>query len=106
MTYIIDDLIDIGLNTIEPVQVRAYDMDFESLVKKYAGKVVLQGLVDTQKTLPFGSTEDVKREELSRIKLFKNKGGFVLGSTQHLLSEIPLENILTMYEVAYRYGKI
>ena len=44
------------------------------------------------------------REALSRIKLFKNKGGFVLGPTQHLLSEIPLENILTMYEVAYRYG--
>jgi uroporphyrinogen decarboxylase len=106
ITYVLDDLIELGLNAIEPVQVRAYDMDFESLVKRYQGRVVLQGSIDTQKTLPFGTTDDVREEVLSRIKLFKDKGGFVLGSSQHLLSEIPLENILTMYETAYNYGNI
>lgn len=106
ITYVLDDLIELGLTAIEPVQIRAYDMDFESLAKRYAGKVALQGSIDTQKTLPFGSTEDVKREVISRIKLFKDRGGFVIGPTQHLLSEIPLENILTMYETAFEYGKI
>jgi len=104
ITYVLDDLIELGLNAIEPVQVRAYDMDFESLASRYNGKVVLQGSIDTQKTLPLGAQEDVREEVISRIELFKNRGGFVLGPSQHLLSEIPLENILTMYETAIEYA--
>jgi uroporphyrinogen decarboxylase len=106
ITNILNDLIEIGINAIEPVQVRPYDMDFKSLVKRYAGKVVLQGSIDTQKTLPFGTKEVVKKEVISRINLFKKRGGFVLGSSQHLLTDIPLENIFTMYQTAYEYGKI
>lgn len=103
VTYVLKDLVELGLNVLEPIQVRAYDMDFESLVNKYNGKVVLQGSIDTQKTLPFGTPEDVRNEVISRIKLFKDKGGFVLGPSQHLLKEIPLENIITMYKTAYEY---
>jgi len=106
ITYVLDDLMELGLDAIEPVQVRAYDMDFESLTQRYGGRVVLQGSIDTQKTLPFGTEEDVRKEVLSRIKLFKDRGGFVLGPSQHLLSEIPLENILAMYDTAYKYGEI
>lgn len=106
ITYVLDDLMELGLDAIEPVQVRAYDMDFEILAQRYGGRVVLQGSIDTQKTLPFGTEEDVRKEVLSRIKLFKDRGGFVLGPSQHLLSEIPLENILAMYDTAYKYGEI
>ena len=102
----IPDLIELGLNAIEPVQVRARGMDFEGLVEKFSGKVVLQGSIDTQKTLPFGSAEDVREEVRSRIRLFKDKGGFVLGPSQHLLSHIPLENIFAMYETAWEEGWI
>jgi uroporphyrinogen decarboxylase len=106
ITYILDDLIELGLNAIEPIQVRAYDMGFESLVDRYAGKIVLQGSIDTQKTLPFGTKDDVRDEVLLRIKLFKDKGGFVIGPTQHLLNEIPLGNIITLYDTAYKFGKL
>jgi uroporphyrinogen decarboxylase len=106
IAYVLDDLIKLGLNVIEPAQVRAYNMGFESLVNKYNGKVVLQGSIDAQKTLPFGTKEDVKKEVISRIKLFQDKGGFVLRLSQHLLKEIPLENILTMYETGYEFGAI
>jgi uroporphyrinogen decarboxylase len=100
----IPDLLELGLNAIEPVQVRAKDMDFENLVSRYAGKVVLQGSIDTQKTLPFGTVQDVQNEVRSRIRLFKKRGGFVLGPTQHLLQQIPLENILTLYQTAWVEG--
>lgn len=106
VTYILDELIALGLDALEPVQVRAYDMGFESLVKRYSGKVVLQGSIDTQKTLPFGTPEDVEEEVISRIKLFKQRGGFVLGPTQHLLSEIPIKNIIAMYGAAYENSKL
>jgi uroporphyrinogen decarboxylase len=94
------DMIGMGLTAIEPVQVRARGMGFEDLVRRFKGKVVLQGSIDTQQTLPFGSPEEVRAEVLSRIALFRDSGGFVLGPSQHLLRDIPLENILTLYETA------
>ncbi|MBA7678855.1 hypothetical protein ES703_87133 [subsurface metagenome] len=97
-------MIELGLNAIEPVQVRAKGMDFEGLVNRFAGKLVLQGSMDTQNTLPFGAKEDVISEVKSRIDFFKNKGGFVLGPSQHLLSHVPLENIFAMYETAWEFG--
>jgi uroporphyrinogen decarboxylase len=94
------DMIEMGLNAIEPVQVRARDMEFESLVRRFAGKVVLHGSIDTQQTLPFGTPDDVRREVKSRCDLFRARGGFVLGASQHLMPEIPLENIYAMYDAA------
>jgi len=102
----IPDLIELGLNAIEPVQVRARGMGFKTLFKKFNGKVVLQGSIDTQRTLPFSTPEEVREEVKSRIELFKNTGGFVIPPTQHLLPEIPLENIFAMYEAAREYEKI
>lgn len=98
------DLIELGLNAIEPVQVRARGMDFENLVRNLSGRLVLQGSIDTQKTLPFGTAEDVRSEVRARIDLFQERGGFVLGPSQHLLTQIPLENIIALYEEAWDYG--
>lgn len=98
------DLIELGLNAIEPVQVGARGMDFKNLVNRFGEKVVLQGSMDTQKTLPFGTVEEVVSEVKSRVDLFRDRGGFVLGPSQHLLSQIPLENIIAMYETAWKYG--
>lgn len=106
ITSYLNDLIEIGLNAIEPVQVRAFDMGFESLVKRFKGKVVLHGSIDTERTLLFGSVEDVQNEVISRINLFKDKGGFIIAPTQHLLPGVPLDNILAMYKAAYEYGKL
>ncbi len=106
ITSYLNDLIDMGLNAIEPVQVRAFDMDFKSLVDRFGKKVVLHGSIDTERTLLFGSPEDVKNEVLSRIELFRDRGGFVIAPTQHLLPGIPNENILEMYKTAQEYGKL
>lgn len=100
------DLIEIDLDAIEPVQVRARGMDIGRLLKKYRGKLIFHGSIDTQHTLPFGNLEDVKREVLHRIELFKRYRGLVIAPSQHLLPEIPLENILVMYETAYEFGKL
>lgn len=98
------DFMELGLDIIEPVQVRAYGMEVKDLVKKFGRKLCFHGSVDTQQTLPFGTPEDVRREVLDRIDTFREVGGFTIAPTQHLLPEIPLENILTMYETAYEYG--
>lgn len=100
------DLISLGLDAIEPVQVRAEGMDLDKLVRKYQGRLIFHGSMDTQKTLPFGTKEEVKKEVLHRIETFKKYGGLIISPTQHFLPETPLENILTMYDTAYEYGQL
>ncbi len=100
------DLIEIGLDAIDPVQVRAKNMSIDHLIKKYRRRLVFHGSMDTQKTLPFGTRDDVKREVLHRVELFKNYRGLIIAPSQDFLPEIPLENILAMYQTAHKYGEL
>ena len=100
----ISDLIECGLDIIEPVQVRASGMSPDELVRTYGGKLCFHGGIDTQQTLPFGTPDDVRREVRERIETFRPYGGYTISPTQHLMPEIPLDNIVAMYESAYEYG--
>jgi uroporphyrinogen decarboxylase len=98
------DLIECGLNIIEPVQVRACGMDPKRLVADFGGKLCFHGSIDTQGTLPFGTPDAVRREVIERIETFRPYGGFTIAPTQHLLPEIPTANIVAMYETAWDCG--
>jgi len=101
---IIPDLIEIGLDGLDPIQVGAAHMSVEDIKREFGDKICLHGSLDTQKTLPFGTPADVKREVLHRLKTVAQGGGFVLAPSQVFLPEIPTENIITMYRVGYEYG--
>jgi hypothetical protein len=58
--------------------------------------------VDTQRTLPFGATEDVRAEVRSYVELARERGGYILCGSQEFIEDIPLDNILAMYDVALR----
>lgn len=94
--------LDMGLNILEPIQVRAAEMDPKELARKYGGRLCFHGSIDTQRTLPFGTPDDVRREVRERVETFKPYGGFTIAPSQHLLADIPLENIVAMYDEAWR----
>ena len=98
------DLIECGLNILEPVQVRATGMGARELARRFGGRLCFHGSIDTQGTLPFGTPEEVRREVLDRIETFRPYGGFTIAPSQHLLPEIPLENILALYDTAWEAG--
>lgn len=101
---LIPTFMEMGLNILEPIQVGAAGMNIDELAQKYGGKLCFHGSIDTQNTLPFGSPEDVRREVRHRIEIFKKYGGFTIAPSQHLLPEIPTENIVAMYEEAWDSG--
>lgn len=101
---IIPDLIEIGLDGLDPIQVGAANMSVEEIKRVFGDKICLHGSLDTQKTLPFGKPADVKTEVLRRLETVAQGGGFVLAPSQVFLPEIPTENIITMYKVGYEYG--
>jgi uroporphyrinogen decarboxylase len=99
---ILPDLIEIGLNVLNPVQPQA--MDVRSLARRYGGRLCFNGGVDVQGTLVRGTPDDVKREVHELVALFGSNGGGYIGGTSHsVMPETPLDNVIAMYEAFLEY---
>jgi len=101
----IEDLIEIGVDILNPIQVSAKDMDTKRLKKEFGDEVTFWGGgCDTQKILPFGTPEDVRKEVKKRIEDLAPGGGFVFCQVHNIQPEVPPENIAAMYEAVHEYG--
>jgi uroporphyrinogen-III decarboxylase len=91
---IIPDLIEIGLDVLNPIQPAC--MNPAELGQKYGDKLCFWGSMDEQYTLPFGNTEDVRNEVLTRLRTIGKNGGLILGPTHHVQLDTPMENFWAM----------
>jgi len=95
---LIPDLIEDGFDILNPVQCSATDMEPRRLKKEFGDKVTFWGAgVDTQKTLPFGTPDDVYNEVRERIEIFNDGGGFVFNTIHNIQANTPVENLLSMF---------
>ena len=96
---LIPDMIKAGFDILNPVQCSATDMDPQRLKDEFGDQLIFWGGgVDTQKTLPFGTPEEVYKEVSERIGVFGENGGFVFNSIHNIQSNVPTENILAMFQ--------
>jgi hypothetical protein len=94
----IPEFIAAGFDVLNPVQCSAKDMDPRALKREFGKDIVFWGGgVDTQKTLPFGTPDEVYREVRERIEIFGEGGGFVFNSTHNVQSNVPTENLLALF---------
>ena len=91
---IIPDLIEIGLDILNPVQPAC--MDPALLKRKYGRKLCFWGSIDEQKTLPFGTVQDVRDEVRKRYETIGRHGGLILSPTHNVQPDTPLENFWAM----------
>lgn len=101
---IIPDLIEIGLDILNPIQPLCEGMNSWELKKEYGKDLAFFGGIDIQEVLPFGTIEDVKAEVKKRIDSLAVGGGYLCGPTHNIQSDTPLENILTMYQTIKKFG--
>ncbi len=101
---LIPDLIDTGIDGINPVQVSATDMDSKRLKAEFGDSLCFWGGIDTQHVLPFGSPDDVVAEVRERISHLAPGGGYVLATVHTMRPEVPPANMVAMYESALKYG--
>lgn len=100
---IIGDLIDVGVDVLNPVQPLA--MEPASLKKRFGTHISFWGGVDDQRVLPFGSPEDVFREVRLRISQLAPGGGYIVCSSHNVQPQTPLENIKAFYMAYEKLGQ-
>jgi uroporphyrinogen decarboxylase len=100
---IIEDLIETGVDALNPVQINTAGMDPVDLKRKYRGRMAFWGAMDTQHILPHGSVDDVKRMVEERIEQMGEGGGYILAGGHNIQPDVPLDNILAMFQHARDY---
>jgi uroporphyrinogen decarboxylase len=98
---VIPDLIDMGVDVLNPIQGNCPGMDPFELKNEYGAQLSFMGGIDTQDLLPNGSVSDVRCEtERMLEKMTADGGGYILAASHTIPHETPLENVFVMYEVA------
>jgi uroporphyrinogen decarboxylase len=102
---LLPDLIDAGLDAINPVQISCAGMDARELKAEFGKDMVLWGGgCDTQTILPNATPDEVRRHVKQQIQILSPGGGFVFQQVHNILANVPPENIVAMYEAVQEIG--
>ena len=103
---LLNDLIETGIDVLNPVHVAARDMgDTARLKREFGRRLSFCGAIDTQRVLPHGTTDDVRREVRRRIKDLAPGGGYILAAVHCLQPDVPPENVCALFEEAFAAGR-
>ena len=103
VSWAIPDLIDSGVDILNPVQVNADNMDPQVLKREYGDRLSFWGAGCDPRILLSGTVEEVEREVCRRIDEFAPGGGFVFASIHNIQANTPPQNVAAMYETAVKY---
>ena len=99
---IIDELIEIGVTILNPVQPECMD-PFE-IKQRYGDRLTLWGTIGTQSLLPFGTPAQIRRTVRDYIRILGADGGYVIGPTHSINRDVSRENIIAFYEAVQEFG--
>ena len=96
---LLPDMVEAGFDILNPVQCSAAGMDPARLKEQFGSKLTFWGGgVDTQKTLPFGTPDQIRREVKERIAIFGRGGGFIFNTVHNVQANTPRDNLVSLYE--------
>jgi len=102
---LIPDLIDNGIDILNPVQISAADMDPRKLKRAYGSQLAFWGGgIDTQHVLGFATPQEIEKHVRQNVEALKPGGGYVFNSVHNIQAGVPPENIVAMFDAAYECG--
>jgi uroporphyrinogen decarboxylase len=101
---IIPDMIEAGIDLLNPIQWRCPGMEREGLKREFGAKIVFHGAMDNQQTLPFGTREEVRAEVRDNLRILGEGGGYILAPCHNIQPLTPVENVVAMYETGLVEG--
>lgn len=102
---LLPDLIEMGVDILNPVQVSAKDMEPARLKREFGDRLTFSGAIDTQHVLPHGSVQEVEEEVRRRIRELGPGGGYMIASVHNLQPDVPPENVAAMFRAGLSYGR-
>jgi len=106
MRTLLPTLVEMGIDILNPLQWRCGDWDLAALKADYRQRLCFHGAVDSQRTLPFGTPEEVRAEVRHLVETLAGDGrGFIIGPCHNLQADTPVKNILALYQTAHDYGE-
>jgi len=100
-------MIESGFDILNPVQCSATGMDAQELKDAYGDRLVFWGGgIDTQKVLPFGTPDEVRRQVLERCRIFGSGGGFVFNTVHNIQACTPVGNIVAMLDAVRDFNGV
>jgi len=99
---LIPDFIEAGFDILNPVQTSTRGMEPERLKREYGKDLVFWGGgVDTQRTLPFGTPDEVYQEVTNRVNILNEGGGFVFNAIHNIQANVPIENVEALFKALH-----
>jgi uroporphyrinogen decarboxylase len=95
---LVPDLIDVGVDILNPIQTSAQGMDPAALKREFGEQLVFHGGIDVQQILPFATPERVREEVKRIVAILGQGGGYIFAPSHNIQADVPPENILAMYE--------
>lgn len=107
MREFLPDLVEMGIDILNPVQWTCPGMELEGLKRDFGRDICFHGGIDNQRILPFGTPEEVRAEVRHNIDVLSADGtGYILAPCHCIQPVTPIENIIAMYDEAWRYGVV
>ena len=103
--YAIPDLLEIGVDILNPVQPLAKNMEPWRLKEEFGDKVAFLGGFDIQQLLPLGTKDEVREGAKKLIQEYAHGGGFIFATSHNIEPDTPPENIVAAFDAAYEYGQ-
>lgn len=102
---LLNDLIDSGVEIINPIQPKARDMEPQRLKKEFGDRIVFHGGIDTQELLPFMSIPQIKEKVAETIDIMIQDGGYIFAAAHNIQEDVAPEKLMVMLETARVAGK-
>lgn len=104
-TIYIPDLLDNGIDILNPIQISAKDMEPKRLKREFRGQLVFWGGgIDAQHVLPFAAPEEIRQHVKRNLEIFKPGGGYVFNNVHNIQYGVPAQNTAALFDAAYEYG--
>ncbi len=102
---LIPEMIDSGLDILQSIQPEARGMSLSCLKEKFGENICFQGGISIQKTMPYGSPEDIRHDVKTLADNVRSEGGYIFCTSHNLQSDTPIENIIALMEAYLEYGR-
>ena len=102
---LIPDMIECGLDVLNPLQPDVHDMDHGELKAAFGERLSFHGSISIQRTLPFGTPEDVRREVAQRFEALGPGGGFIFCTAHNIQADTPLDNVEALFDAYSELGR-